>query len=533
MAPEKKASKQASAKKPDGRKLREGFYMRDRQHSYPRPTFRNARRIKIGLAANTQVDDEVFTLAYHSANGEIIRMLPDPIVVKYLVHEKNEKYEESATARATLTGDNKWKAEKRLPCMMGDPNQKTASRASINPAFGAHAWFQECWITVDGEDICSHFKRQGLLNGFYCYFMMIFCTALERMRLWGVDYLVCNSGQEGSDSPEGKKALETLNFESWTNPKYRTARMSYEGVPWVGMPKNPQVSKLQGVDPSWNYIVLPPNTTLEIHFKRHNPSWAFFDQTRIVDSAGTAVAYEANKLHSEANMANPPRKYDVTIEDVFIDAEVISLDTSVPGHRNFLNRLSSSTQVQYIDIPNTSLQTVPDGTTRASLQFDVAANTPIVYIAFVYRDNVFYNAGSNHSCTYRCTLPKNCTKISFSLGSEEILFQDGLKDLHVDGSVDRERFYQYLKDNNMYDYDNPDYFARDKEGISYRVVFPINLSQFSRTGPQALGVHLEFDSNLSPKNLLGVCSRAETYMISRGEEAGRARWDAASAANKE
>ncbi len=117
-------------------------------------------------------------------------------------------------------------------------------RAYVNRSAGEHTLLSDCWITIDGENITPDSKRSSILNGFYCYFMMLFVTARARMRLWNVDHMVRASKQDEDGTGAAKKALETLNFDSYLVPKWRCLRTSYEGVPWVGLAKNVQVSLL-------------------------------------------------------------------------------------------------------------------------------------------------------------------------------------------------------------------------------------------------------------------------------------------------
>ena len=505
--------------------VREGFSLRDQPHTFPDPTFLRNRKIKIRLAPSSTLNEDVFTFTYKTANSEVLRMAPNPIVLKYSATEPNPHYVTDDDERAALGGTDAWKAKKQVPCMMGmGTAAKTERRAYINTAAGGNAWFSSCLIDIDGEDICSYYKPQGPTNGYYSYFQKLFLTEEERVRLYDVRHLVTCSKEDQDETGDAKLALDTLNFENANSPKFRSLRTTFEGVPWMGYARNAQVSKLEGKKPAWNYLVLRPGTELAVHFRKHSPMWSYLEQQYVTNAAKGKVAYSPRTLHSGDDSAVAPAKYEVKLEDMFLEAEAMSFDTALPKHRAYLARLEKSTQTQHIDIPNTSLLSVPTSTTRADLQFDLAPNTPLAYVAFAYRDNVFFNAASNHTTTYRCTWPTNCKKISFTLGSEEILFQNGLSDLSVDGSVDRERFYQYLRDKNFFDYDNPDYFVRDTKGFSYRVVFPIDLAQYGMKLPTALGVHLEFNDQLSPDKLLAICCRVEPHKLVRVDDAGKSRW---------
>ncbi len=484
---------------------------RDRQlYRKPSVTSRN-RRHKIRLAPTSALEDDVVSFVHTASEAECLRLSPNPIVVQYSATEPNPEYEADEVARAALTGEDLWKAKERIPCRMGFQGRgATKRRAYINRAAGGHTMFAECWVTLNGKRIRTP-KRSSILNGFYCYFMMLFTDAAQRMRLWNVDHLVTSSKEDEDGTGAAKKALETLDFGSYLAPRPRCLRTSYEGVPWVGLSKNAQVSQLRGLPDPRNFLVLPPGTELGVHFRKHNPMWAYLEQQVVLDSSKAELAYEPRTLHSSFRgyLLEEPTRYDFKIEDMFLDAEGMTLNKTLAAHAK------PNSLTQQLDVPNIALSNISNVKRHVTLEFDVKANTPLAYVAFTYVDNVFFNEDSNHTATYRCCWPENLKRIRFTLGGQEILFQDGLCDLSVDDSVDRERFHQYLRDRKMYDYDNPDYFVRDSEWFSYRVAFPLDLSQYRIESPTTLGVHLQFSEPLSTPNLMAICCRVEPHKWSR------------------
>ncbi len=68
-----------------------------------------------------------------------------------------------------------------------------------------------------------------------------------------------------------------------------------------------------------------------MHFKKHNPMWAYLEQQKVRDGVTATKSYSSRKLHSGENATESPTKFDVKIEDMFIEAEVMTLDTACPS----------------------------------------------------------------------------------------------------------------------------------------------------------------------------------------------------------
>lgn len=528
--PEKKKKKQSTAAaggKPYD--VQPGFKLKDDRRTFPRPSLERFKKIQMRLAPSSSLNDDILTFTHKTSNGELLRIGHNPIQIQYVVKEKNDDYEEDATKRAALTAAAElYKKLKYLACMMGASSSKSKRRAYLLLAAGAHLFFRECELFIDQEDISSHMKRQGELNGYYAYLMKIFSSEKERLELWDVDHLVTSTSEEEESTSSAftsdmKKALETMNHVDHSSPVPKTIRTGFEGVPLMGLAQNPQVMKLAGLKPKPSYLILPPNTELTIQLKKHNPHDAYIEQMR-VDFAGSTTNYDRKRMFSGQAQTKSPAKYILELQEVTVEADVMTLDMTQQSHRNFMARLEKNQISQRVDVPNTTILAVPAGQSRVHFQFDISPNTPVVYVYFVYRDNAIHNPASKHHNSFLLTFPENCSKISFSLGSEEILFDGGLKDLTVPGSSGKLRFYQYLKDWGIYDYSKPDYFSNKEDDYGLRAAFPLDLSRFgSLSEGKSLGVTMDFraegtDGSLSPENLLIFCSRVEMNDFGRSKE---------------
>ena len=483
--------------------------------AYPGPPLERMTLRHIPLNPSCSMQEELLTFSFTTGPNELVRFVSQPIHISYCIGYENPDYE-AGSADAV-------KKSKKL--YLRSKATGVQNRVYIEPFARANAFFDDCSLLVDGEDLSMQLKRQGHLSGFNSYAQCCFMSQSERERYFGISDFIGDQTLRTTTM----SSLESGDFGSQTDPEPRSLTTAWPGVPFIsGYPRNFMLQKLLGKEPPRSWSFLPPSTSVVVQLHRTNPAHRALEQVTVTTKTGNTLE-EKNLLESQyfggGNMApKASDKYFVEIRDIALVVESLKLHPSVSGR--LLRKFEAPRLNYYFDSHDTQLQSVPDGQKETTLSFNIDKNVKLAVVGFVFQPNLFYTTGSGHTCGYRSVIPKGLREISFSIQGEKIPFER-LREVapgQADGSLFPEVWKVYLAQRGWLDEDHPDIFPRgDKNG--YRALFPIDLTALSPEGNRDLSVHLVFSNALSPTQLIAFCDRVFEAVLTRTFQEGKRTWN--------
>ncbi len=486
------------------RKKRPGFsYTTSDKNSFPLPQLLSTKRIKIRLLTGQDPNADTLTFVIRSHPLELIRLLPQPIRIKYVASQPTPNKQAADPERSYLRS-----------------LQANEVKAYIDPFTASSTFFSRADVVLDNHCVSAQLPPHGGLLGFYTQAIKSFMTEEAKNRVYGDALTIPDEEtRNNADSGEMKQALKSLEFDSKTAPTARTISLSMDSVPFLGPARNPQLASLQGREPPETFSYLPPQTSLMIRLFRQRPD---YQNIEIVD--GTNRSDTDYFKHADLTVEPPDIKFE--IKDIHLMAETCRV---TPAGMDKLMKAYAKTQLHFLmDVVYPSYQHLPSGVSEAHVTFMLEKGTKLVYFFFVTQHQLFLNKTSKKTCSFRVVVPPTLKQVRFFYGADELHFDQGLGKLHgtnVAGNLDVLTFETYLKQRNWLDNRYPHYFPRKNE-FGYRSFFPLDLTAFDgNAGGRELSADLQFFDAGAAEGLICVALRVVEGDLCRIMQDGKPKWN--------
>ena len=484
------------------------------------------------LAPNTDRSQEVLTFSFTTGPHELVRLLPLPVRVKYKVRQKNvhaagHKYD---TSPAQPWQDKDWfythplSKEGTTKKALGAAGSADAGKmvravfspkAYIDPFAPTQAFFESATVMLDGEDVTEQLKRQGVWNGFTAYAQRCFMSSGERLRYYGTKgYVGTSEDWEALDEVTSHEARETLKLTDFgaynQGAQPRVIDLGFEGVPFLGYPKNFLLSKLAGVDPPLSWGILPPSTKVVVQLRRPSPTGKYLEQHTVAVNAADNSKPEERQMDqkeffTDGNMSNAPMKTSVDIEDVHLGVEVLKFHPA--SSKAMLEAYSRPRMSYFFDYHDMQVQRVLPSQKEATVVFSIDKCVKLAVLSFAFQPNVYYTESKKHNLSYRSVLPANLESLRITFMGEPLIAEElgSLSSADTAESVSAAALRQYQTDRGWTDKNHPeDLVPRGGEVKSYKAMLPLDLSAFSPDGARELVVTMAFNDTMSPAGAAGA-----------------------------
>ncbi len=485
-------------------KRRPGFsYSMTERNAFPSPQFLSTKRFKIKLLSGSNPNADTLTFVLRTHPHELVRLLPQPIRIKYVATRANPNAaNQGAAARLNLISSS------------GVANNP---RTYIDPYTASSCFFSSAEVVLDNYDVTANLPSLGGgMRGFYEQAIKSFMPQDAKNRVYGSDLTIPNEGvRTALASPEMVEAFKSLDFNAADRAVPRTIALSMDSTPLLGPSRNYQLSTLQGRDPPDTFSYLPPQTSLLIRLFRQRPDHQQVEQVDDTNRSDTDYFKHANLTHDPTDV-----KFD--IKSIYLMAESTRV---APKAMEKLMANYARSQLHFLmDVAVPSYQHLPAGISEGEVTFMLERGTKLVYFFFVTEHQLFQNETSKKNCSFRTVIPKSLKRIRFFYGADELHFDGGLGDLqgtNVAGNLDVLTFLTYLRQRDWVDERYPDLFPRANE-YGYRSFFPLDLTAMdtSEGGRRELRVDLKFVDAGCEAGLLAASIRVMEGDMRRAVEAG-------------
>ncbi len=506
---QKRRGSRGKAKPSAGAKRhRPGFsYSTSDKNTFPTPNLLSTKRFKIKLLAGQNANADTLTFVLRSHPFELVRLLPQPIRIKYVASQPTPNKQAADPERSYLTASTAG---------------NDILRAYIDPFTAASTFFSSADVVLDNFSITDHLPPQGRLHGFYQQAIKSFMGEDAKNAIYGGSLTIPDETVRNAlTTSEMKEALKTMEFDSKTDPVARTISLGFDGVPLLGPARNYQLSKLQGREPPQTFSYLPPETSLLIRLFRQRPD---HHSVEIVD--GTNRSDDDYFKHADLAVDVPDIQFE--IKEIYLMAESARV---APRDMEKLRHNYAKSPLHFLmDVPVPSYQNVPAGLSEADITFMLEKGTQLVYVFFITQHQIFLSKTSKKTCSFRVPIPPSLKQIRFFYGADELHFDQGLSKLHgtnVAGNLDVLAFETYLRQRGWVDERYAKLFPRSNNN-GYRSFFPLDLTAFdTRGGGRELRANLRFMDAGSANGLLCASIRVVEGEFVRRVEMGTPKWSVA------
>ena len=378
---------------------------------------------------------------------------------------------------------------------------------------------------LDGEDVTQQLKKQGVYDGFHAYAQRCFMTNEERAKYYGLrGYVGTTSAWNNLDyvtTDEAKETLKTGDFGTYDAEVARAIDLGFEGIPFLGYPKNFALCKMAGIsNPVLSWGILPPSTKVVVQLRRPTPRYKYLEQhTLAVNENNEAVIKkpDQDKFFSKEAMTDPLFEYEVNFKDIALGVEVFKFHPT--SSKQMLAKYSKNKMSYHFDSHDMQVQRIPEGQKEPVVSFNIDKNVKLAVLNFAFQPNVHWMKSTNHNLSYRCVLPKFLESLKIEFQGEPIIAEELSKLYAADASSTpiESVLRRYLEDRNWFDTDHPeDFITRTLADKSFKFIIPLDLSAFEADGPRDLTVTMRFkEANTSPAALFLMCDRIYEATLTR------------------
>ena len=490
----------------------------------------------VPIASSGSPNAEVLTFKFTTGPHEVARLLPQPLTIKYQMKAPNPH-------RTTAVGDPQtdwYNTPGNVPVVSTNPGE-IEFRVYVDPSAPTPVFFDRVNVVLDQEDVTLQQRggSGGYLSGFTASAQRCFMNNEERKRWFGDPAIVKDSDDwaalhKGPFGAEQTAVLWKTSFGQNGDIEPRTIRLGFEGIPFMGFPKNFTLCKLLGVEPQASWGFLPPNTSVIVQLRRTSPHRRNLEQPVIpykkhIPASGSTDASDVLAYHrvgdtkyfSDEALAQQPTEVITEILDAKLEIEVLKFDPSVAA--KMLAKFDRPTMTYVFDTHDTQIQRVDPGQSVARVGFVIDRNVKLAVVNFAFQHNVFFDAASKHNCSYRAVLPDYLEKLTFTFMGEPVIAEEltGLAKKGSNVSMSAVTLKRYLDQRNLLDRDNPEIIPQKPNVKGYRMYFPLDLSSFAPDGARTLEVTMTFTAGkMSPAGLLVLCDKIYQAALTRSVAKG-------------
>jgi hypothetical protein len=276
--------------------------------------------------------------------------------------------------------------------------------------------------------------------------------------------------------------MSSLNFDAKDVARTKIGTFSFDGQPIINAQSN--ISRCL-----FNEVVenpfIPPGTKILIRLWKRDPFNAIFELPQIEDTDYWTEVPSA--------LARPIMKIEISELNILYESKILESQATATEAR---------TTPYYADIPRLHLQGVAGGQMYTRNMVAIPVGCRYVVLAWVFQQQMFYNATSLKNLSCRLRFPPHSIKLRVSLTNHALplLFKDGLTNLGTSDSYSStscHAYWKYLVQHNLYHKSKEHLFPEPAGSFSYEQCLIIPTHHLTISKETELAVELSYSDALS------------------------------------
>ena len=390
----------------------------------------------------------------------------------------------------------------------------------FNPLAGAPATLiNEIEIILDGQRVQintgGYFSATNTIN-------KLFCPSYIRNQVLSHNHVLHNEnnrktyfqfyghGDKGIfKNQDYEYALNELNSKSTKPGGKRICQVSgdIDGMLYLSRPKNLTLNSITECDQGKNqHPILPPHTELVIKMRLNDPL-----TYRCIDTQMSDDVFFSDAVNISTGDSPMPPSKDRFLKGSLFKLSIHDVTLNIERVRWKKEKIQRRMGTGAIDITFDEYlfrsKSLPGNASTTNSAIDIPPNISLIYVMFVRSNQLLFdNEGNRGSDLTRFVLPEKIMNIEFKLDQERILFSNNLQisrnDAHSQKSA--RLFYDYLVHRNMTNESFETFFPNGDNNISYKHVFPIDLTNDVKDKPTLFEVNVTWNPR-SPSDYYCLC----------------------------